>query len=84
LVDTLVTGLAGGRWNRRHRPLLIRLVCEVDPAVLAALAAGLADDRAVDRAVDLAGDLAVLARTRRDMLAELAPPPPGGPATGAP
>jgi hypothetical protein len=74
LARALVEGLDRGRWLPRHRPLLARLVCRVDPAALPRLVDALGGEVRTPSAVHLAADLADLARTRADMLAELTAP----------
>jgi hypothetical protein len=78
LAGALVEGLDRRRWVHRHRPLLVRLLCAVDPSVLPTVADRLAAGVLDPGNVALATDLAHLARTRADMLAELGPAPDAG------
>jgi hypothetical protein len=71
LAEALVDGLDKRRWVHRHRPLLARLICLVDPGVLPIVAHRLASGVVDPSNVVLATDLAHLSRTRADMLAEL-------------
>jgi hypothetical protein len=71
LAEALVEGVDQRRWVHRHRPLLARLICLVDPGVLPVVADRLASGVVDPSNVVLATDLAHLSRTRADMLAEL-------------
>lgn len=77
LAEALLQGLDQRRWVHRHRPLLVRLICLVDPAVLPVVADRLASAVVDPSNVVLATDLAHLSRTRADMLAELRTGGPG-------
>lgn len=72
LVAALAEGLATGSFANRHRPLLIRVVCQVPASLLPALVAALARAAPRPEAVGLTFTLAELARARAEMIAELA------------
>jgi hypothetical protein len=71
LVAVLVDGLATGSLANRHRPLLIRLVCQVPASVLPALVTALARSAPRPEAAGLTFTLAELAAARSEMIAEL-------------
>ena len=70
-VAGLVEGLTLGTLANRHRPLLVRVVCQAPPHLLAPLAEALASASPRAETIGLADTLAELARARHEMIAEL-------------
>jgi hypothetical protein len=73
LASSLAVGLERGELSNRHRPMLVRLLCLVSPAVLPTVAAALHRAGSNPATMGLALGLADLTSIRHSMIQELLP-----------
>jgi hypothetical protein len=73
LAAALIDGLGRAQLANRHRPVLVRLICDVPVAALEVVAEGLSRSATNASTMGLALTLADLAQTRASMIQELQP-----------